>query len=191
MAIPRYHCQMPRGVFEHKRSDPQERFWLHVDKNGPLNYDGTRCWIWMASTSPRGYGQFSTGTGTTGIAHRFSYKLVNGTIPLRPDGGPAFLDHRHTCPKTCVNPAHLRVVLTNKENQENRKGANRNSQSGVRGVIWDKRRGKWRADVQHNNKINFGGYFVGDPPPSPPPQEAIDAVIALRNRLFTHNDADR
>jgi hypothetical protein len=67
---------------------------------------------------------------------------------------------------------------------ENREGAASSSLSGYRGVHWDSRQRKWRASVRHNSKAHHAGRFDS-------PEEANRAVIALRNKLFTHNEQDR
>lgn len=90
----------------------------------------------------------------------------------------------HTCHnRSCVNPDHLRVV-TNKQNAENLRGANRASKSGVRGVWFAPTRGKWVVQVRHNGRRYSGGSHLTL-------EAAEQSAIALRNRLFTHNDADR
>lgn len=50
-------------------------------------------------------------------------------------------------------------VCTQFENQQNLKGAKKNSKSGVRGVAWDKANNKWRATIFVNGKtINLGRF---------------------------------
>jgi hypothetical protein len=82
-----------------------------------------------------------------------------------------------------VRPDHLRPA-TQKQNQENLSGARSDSKTGVRGVCWDKRRRKWRAQVGHNGTVIYVGNFSSI-------AEAEAAVIARRNELFTHNALDR
>jgi hypothetical protein len=153
--------------------DPGERFWAKVDKT-------TDCWLWMAGGDRKGYGTFWTGDRFQ-KAHRFAYEQEKGPIPDNLQ-----LDHLVTCPKNCVNPEHLRLA-TNKQNEENRAGAQSNNRSsGIRGVYWNKHRNKWYVQVQHNGKRYHNGYYaLGQL------VEAEAAVIALRNQLFTHNDLDR
>ena len=154
------------------------RFWAKVDKEGPMSALGTRCWVWTAAVNnkgPRAYGIFAVTKKNLVTAHAFSYWLEHGEF-LRG------IDHRcHN--RLCVNPGHLRH-LTNKQNIENRGGLNRNNTSGVRGVTWDKRRNRWMAKVMHNRRCYHVGYFSTL-------EEAQVAVVAKRNELFTHNDADR
>lgn len=51
-------------------------------------------------------------------------------------------------------------ICTNAENQQNRVGAQKNSTTGIRGVIWDKRRSKWRAQIKINGKSKHVGSFT-------------------------------
>lgn len=144
-----------------------QRFWDKVDASG-------ECWLWTSSLASD-YGRFWMDGKYVG-AHRVSYELTYGAIP---DG--MLIDHRATCPKHCVNPAHLRVV-THSQNQENRCGATKASSSGARGV--SQHHGKWRAQVQKNGHTYIAGYFDTI-------EEAADAVRRKRLELFTHNDLDR
>lgn len=146
------------------------RFWAKVDAE-----DLYGCWPWAASLTTRGYGQFKIG-GRMLRAHRVAYLLAVDSIP---DG----MQIDHMCRnRACVNPAHLRPV-TNKENHENRAGANRNNRTGVRGVTLTPE-GRFRVKVGHHGRRYHGGRFDTL-------AEAEAAAIALRNRLHTHNDADR
>ena len=64
----------------------------------PITESG--CWIWMGGLGSSGYGNFSL-NGKTIAAHRMSYLLFNGEIPLG-------FCVRHSCDiKECVNPTHL------------------------------------------------------------------------------------
>lgn len=148
-----------------------ERFWAKVDKT-------ETCWNWTAYRDKDGYGRFSPRAGEMAGAHRFVFELAGVAIPAG-----MVVDHR--CHNTsCVRLGHLRVV-SQKQNCENRAGAQHdNKSSGVRGVSWSAKAKKWMAHVRHNGVLIRLGSFMDL-------HEAESAVIAKRNELFTHNDADR
>lgn len=147
----------------------EERFWAKVDKSGA-------CWEWTAHRDPRGYGRMYTKAGVQ-LAHRVSYELSVGTIAEE-----QVIDHMcHN--HSCVNPDHLRAC-TQKRNLENHSGAYSNSKSGVRGVVWHAKNRKWIVEVGHFGKKVYGGYFENL-------DDAKAAAVEIRNRLFTHNLADR
>lgn len=82
------------------------RFWSKVNKAGPIpayRPDLGPCWLWVAGTNRKGYGQF-WGSRHPVLAHRFAYEILVGPIPLG-----MTLDHlcrvRH-----CVNAGHLEPV---------------------------------------------------------------------------------
>lgn len=146
------------------------RFWAKVDQSGD-------CWEWLANRNNKGYGQFSSKTLRSTLAHRIAYELNVGPIP-----NGLVIDHIcHN--RGCVNPAHLRPVSP-KQNNENRSGPQKNSQSGVRGVGWNCSDKKWVARVRHKGRNHFAGAFSSL-------ADAEAAAIAKRLELFTHNDADR
>lgn len=157
----------------------QERFWAKVD----LLRSPTDCWLWTAATiasnhGGKRYGVFGSGAKmfTSRLAHRISWEMANG--PIAPG---LQVDHRHTCPKTCVNPAHLRLA-TNKQNNENQAGARAdNKSSGVRGVTWNGRR--WVAAVTHHGKQYYVGSYQNL-------EEAGESARLKRLELFTHSDRD-
>lgn len=164
-----YNKAHHRGEFPKQVRDAEARFWVKVDKSGD-------CWNWTASMNNKGYGQFRL-EGRSQQAHRCAFIFANGGIP---EG--LMIDHIcHN--RRCVNPAHLRAV-TNKQNEENRAGANASSSTGVRGVGWHKAARKWSASVTSEGKFHHAGLFLTK-------HEAEAAVIAKRIELFTHNDLDR
>lgn len=72
----------------------QDRFWDKVDKSED-------CWIWIAgSYNQGGYGAFGV-RGRSQLAHRVSWVLTYGSIPI----GALVLHHCDNPP--CVRPDHL------------------------------------------------------------------------------------
>jgi hypothetical protein len=149
--------------------DPvEQRFWTKIEKSGG-------CWLWTAYITTHGYGSFWDGKYIS--AHRYSYALANGPIQKG-------LEIDHVCHnRGCVKPDHLRIV-TQKQNNENQNGVTARNTSGVLGVFWNSRVNKWEASVTHNYKKILVGRFEDI-------EVAEAAVIAKRNKLFTHNDQDR
>lgn len=93
----KYHVKKA-GIWQlGKRLEPIEnRFWRFVEKTDD-------CWNWTGCLFPRGYGCFSIGSQTVS-AHRVSYELANGPIPMG-------LTIDHLCRnKRCVNLDHLEAV---------------------------------------------------------------------------------
>lgn len=87
-----------------------KRFWDKVDKeSGDIHpVLETRCWLWTAGLSEKGYGTFRF-NGRMQKAHRLTYELRYGEIPkgLEPD---------HLCSnRRCIRPEHLEAV-THREN---------------------------------------------------------------------------
>lgn len=81
-----------------RQRDIIERFWEKVDRRGP-----DECWPWTAARRKRDlYGVLGiSGTRKLIAAHRLSWEIANGSIPL----GLCIL---HSCDNPpCVNPAHL------------------------------------------------------------------------------------
>ena len=150
-----------------------DRFWAKVDTSaGPRG-----CWLWTAALHEYGYGIFGY-KGRMRTAHRLIMEVVTGE-PL----GKQQVDHRYTCPKNCVNPMHLRLV-TNKQNAENRAGAQSNNKTGIRGVSKQTNCSTYMAQVTHNGTLHYCGSYET-------PEEAGEAARLKRLELHTHNDMDR
>ena len=76
----------------------EARFWKKVKKTAT-------CWVWPS----RWYGRFRLLDGRIVGAHRFSWELHNGPIPIGKDIA-------HRCDnKPCVNPSHI-FVCSRSEN---------------------------------------------------------------------------
>lgn len=142
------------------------RLWARVHKTGT-------CWLWTGEVDDDGYGVVWDGKRTW-KAHRFIQTLLVCEIPDDQE-----LDHRCFV-RNCVNPAHLRLV-TRKQNIEHKRGALKNSKTGVLGVY--PRGHRFGACVGHNGRSIHVGYFDTI-------QEADAAVRAKRAELFTHDDAE-
>lgn len=149
----------------HRR--PTRRFTTHYEV-GPE----ASCWPWLGTIEATGYGVlFSNGRFQKG--HRYVWEQRVGPIPAG-----MVLDHE--CFNTkCVNPKHLRVV-TQKQNSEHQKGANKNSKSGIRNVF-PTRNGKWIVQIRHNRKLINIGTFEDI-------SEAEIAAKEARAKYFTHAD---
>ncbi len=83
-----------------------ERFWMKVEKNGPLPKARPElgpCWIFSPDRKLLGYGHLKFGESQV-PAHRISYALSVGPIP---DG--LVIDHLCSTP-ACVHPGHLEAV---------------------------------------------------------------------------------
>lgn len=73
-----------------------ERF---LSKSVPMN----GCWIWSGFRDNKGYGRIRVDNGHSDRAHRVSYRLFNGSIPM----GSVI---RHRCDNpSCVDYSHLEI----------------------------------------------------------------------------------
>jgi hypothetical protein len=71
-------------------------------------------------------------------------------------------------------------ICTNSQNNQNRKGAQVNSKSGIRGVYWVKGTNKWMADISVGGKRIFIGYFKNI-------EDAKKAVIEARAKHMPYS----
>lgn len=153
-----------------KKKSPAERFWALVDKTNA-------CWLWTGARV-NGYGKFAATHDRTVSAHRYVFELLG--IELT---NMVVVDHLCHNP-SCVRYEHLRLV-SQSENTQHRRGPNKNNGSSrIRGVSWSKASSKWVVQVKHDRINHYGGLFAEL-------ADAEAAAIALRNELFTHNNADR
>jgi hypothetical protein len=143
----------------------EERFLLKVQAQG-------ECTVWTGALNSAGYGNFRRGSANV-LAHRFAWERAYGEIPIGYS-----LDHK-CFNRKCVNVDHLRLA-TKKQNMEHLSQVT--AASGFRGVI--KSGSRWRGHVKHNGIVYSSGQHDT-------PEEANEATIELRNKLFTHNLLDR
>lgn len=129
------------------------------------------CWNWIGSKSTKGYGILRSGTSKLS-SYRVMFELYKG--PIDPGSEIDHVCHN----KGCVNPEHLRQVTT-AQNQQNRRGPNSDSQSGVLGVHWCKRARKWKAQIKFQGKVHHLGSFAEI-------EDAIEARGAGERAFFTH-----
>lgn len=100
----------------------------------------------------KGYLQVQVG-GCVRRLHRVVWALIDG---LCLDDVPADIDHKDLDGKN-NRKANLRPA-TRAQNLAN-KGAHSNNTSGVKGVCWDKNRGKWVARINvRGRNINLGRF---------------------------------
>jgi len=145
-----------------------KRFWSKVDKSG-------ECWLWLAAKNRKGYGIFWHHKACR-LAHNISYEMARGPIP---EGSE--LDH--TCwGRACVRPSHMRLVAHG-HNTQNRSGAARTSQSGMRGVYLHSS-GRWQAQAGSNGRNHYLGLYSSA-------DDANEAVIAWRRENMPYSLMDQ
>lgn len=150
------------------RGDSDKRFWAKVAK-------GPGCWHWVGAPTAQGYGLIRYG-GKYRTAHRVSYEI--NVAPL-PDG----MQIDHACRnRMCVNPDHLRVV-TDGENKQNLV-ARSNSKSGIRGVTYYPKRGKWLAMASKDGETNYLGWHLTA-------DSAERAVTSWRRENMPYSEMDK
>jgi len=87
------------------------------------------------------------------FASRIIYYMMHGEDP-----GNIQVDHKDQNPLN-NNGWNLRLDVDGNIQQANQP-MRRDNTSGVRGVSWDKRAGKWKAQAQINGKLTHLGYFT-------------------------------
>ena len=155
---------LPIGIIrEALELDPVSPTWLRwkIRPRGHFNSNkGWRCFNTRDAGKVAG-SEFANGCGNkyyqVGIngrfyyVHRIVYFLAYGIDPAG-----KYIDHKDGDGQN-NNPDNLRLA-TRTENSRNR-GTNRNNTSGIKGVYWNKEKGKWQARIQINRKHKHLGYF--------------------------------
>jgi hypothetical protein len=153
--------------------DPEtgKLFWKSRDGGAPGwngKYAGKEA---FTSTNSYGYKQGSI-LGGVYRAHRVIWAMVNGEWP------EADIDHINGN-RTDNRIVNLRSV-SRSENCMNSSLGKRNK-SGVVGVCWSKREGKWKAQIQKDGKnIQIGHFSSFD--------EAVSARLKKQNELSFHKN---
>ena len=78
------------------------------------------------------------------------HRVINKT----PDG--LFTDHIN---RNKLDNRRMNLRTVNKSLNEHNTSVRKNSRSGVKGVIWETRRQKWRSEIMINRVKIFVGYF--------------------------------
>ena len=101
--------------------------------------------------SSQGNGYISIGIdNNTTLAHRLAWFYVKGKWP------PGLIDHRDLC-RSNNKWSNLRPA-THGQNNRNRP-ARRHSSTGLKGVTFVKRSGKYHARIMHNKRLEILGDF--------------------------------
>lgn len=131
---------------------PRDRKWFATDQS-------YKRWHTMYCGKRAGYphkiydGYFSRTIEIYGVRwqeHRLAFLYMTGDVP-------GMIDHMDGNPSN--NAWDNLQASSYAENSKNR-AMSRNNTSGVNGVSWHKRIGKWAANVRLDSKLKHLGYFV-------------------------------
>ena len=128
----------------------------------------------MGWTHSKGYTSIRV-DGKEYLEHKLLYFWEHGAWP------DDQIDHIDGNPSN-NDPSNLRQA-NNAENHQNLKMVKSNT-SGYIGVIWDKKKRKWRADIKLNYKGKFLGYFDN-------PETAHHAYLHAKEQYHTFQPIPR
>lgn len=135
------------------------------------------CLVWVGYINDNGYGIYETsarGERVLWRVHRLNW-LLSGRRLSRSQ----VLDHTYHN-RACIEVTHLRAV-TQKQNCQNRRGANSNSSSGVRGVSKAFGRDYWVVQVGLDSQPLFTRRFACF-------GQACREAVRARQEIFTHSE---
>jgi HNH endonuclease/AP2 domain len=106
----------------------------------------------------------------TVLAHRLAWFMSYGKWPA------GDVDHINGDPSD-NRIANLRDV-TRSVNMQNKRAAHSNSKSGLLGASWNKKSGRWMAQIQTSGKFKYLGHF-------PTAEAAHEAYLIAKRQLHT------
>jgi hypothetical protein len=111
------------------------------------------CWAWTAGKNGSGYG-YVRHHGRCAAAHRVVYALiVDPDAPIWPGRGGDALTLDHLCRSaSCVNPHHVELVSNRTNVTRGRTSRLGDTSSAFVGVSWERRVGKWQAQIRHDGR---------------------------------------
>ena len=118
-----------------------DRFWNKVNKTDS-------CWLWIGSKNPKGYGKVKYKRKTI-AAHRFSYELHYGPIPIG-----MYVCHKCDI-RNCVNPEHL-FLGTAQDNMDDKVNKGRQGKGGGR------QRKLTKDQIKEIQSLYVCGYLQGE-----------------------------
>lgn len=121
------------------------------------------------TTHPQGYLRITVDRRLY-LAHRLAFFYTHGRWPTNE------IDHVN-CVRSDNRLINLREA-TRSENKQNSRCAQMNSKSGLLGVCWDKRRGRWVAKITLDGNTMHLGYFDSS-------EEAHAAYLEAKARVHT------
>lgn len=105
------------------------------------------CWIWTAAIRCHGYGSFKNIHNKTVYAHRFSYEIHFGDIPVN-------MQVLHRCDNpSCVNPDHF-FLGTHDDNMKDKVKKNRQGNKYKKCIPHSTSRGGFQVDAKTPKELS-------------------------------------